>query len=111
MSIQLTLMAWSRGKAIDDAPNGIRPPAWTKSIRNPGTANLSIPPLPDDEMMRVDYAISAMKHRKPKHHSVIVLYYLEHKGDKEVARRIRGSRTMARELRIAAEHYLEAKLD
>ena len=111
MAIQDILQAWARGKAMDESPNDIKPPSWVASIRNPGTANHRAPILPDDEMVRVDSAVSAMKDRKPSHHRAIVLFYLYRLRDKDIAKRLHGSRSWARETRIAAEHYLEAKLD
>jgi len=110
MAIQDILEAWARGRAIDEAPNNIKPPGWTKSIRNSGQATVKAPMLPDEDMIRVDSAISAMKHRKPTHHQVIVYFYLHRLPDKAIARELSGSRSWVRETRIAAEHYLEAKI-
>jgi hypothetical protein len=110
MAIQDILEAWARGRAMDDPPNDIKPPGWTKSIRTPGTATVKAPILPEDDMIRVDSAISSLKNRKPTHHKVIVLAYLYRKRDPEVARLLHGSRSWAREIRVSAEHWLEAKI-
>ena len=111
MAIQDILQAWARGRALDDAPNGVRPPGWTKSILNPGRATHRAPTLPDEDMIRVDREVSALAIRKPSHHKVIVYCYLHHKRDGEIAKLMHGSRSWVRELRVAAEHDLEAKLE
>ena len=111
MAIQDILQAWARGRAMDDAPNHVKPPAWTKLIRNPGGAGHRSPTLPDEDMIRVDSAVSALKERKPIHYRVIVYCYLYNQRDADIAKLLHGSRSWAREVRMAAEHYLEAKLD
>jgi len=111
MAIQDILQAWARGRAMDDAPNGVKPPAWVQLIRNPGQAHHRAPILPDEEMIRIDREVSMLAIRKPNHHKAIVYAYLHHKRDGEIAKLMNGSRSWVRELRVAAEHYLEAKLD
>ena len=111
MAIQDVLRAWANGRAIGSAPNDVKPPAWTKLIRNAGSANVGIPPLPEEEMIRVDVAISDLKWRKPSHHKAILVYYLYRKADKDIASELGKSVSKAREIRISAEHYLEARLE
>lgn len=111
MAIQDVLQAWARGRAIDDAPNGVKPPGWVQLIRNPGQAHHRAPILPDEEMIRIDREVSMLAIRKPNHHKAIVYAYLHHKRDGEIAKLMHGSRSWVRELRVAAEHYLEAKLE
>jgi hypothetical protein len=110
-TIQDKLRAWARGKAMDEAPNDAKGPGWTRSILNPGRATHRAPVMPEDEMIRVDREVTALRERKPGHYQVIVRYYLRHEQDREIAVAMRGSRTWVRELRVAAEHYLEAKLE
>jgi len=111
MAIQDVLQAWARGRAIDDAPNGVKPPGWVQLIRNPGQAHHRAPILPDEEMIRIDREVSMLAIRKPNHHKAIVYCYLHHKRDGGIAKLMNGSRSWVRELRVAAEHYLEAKLE
>ena len=111
MAIQDVLQAWARGRAMDDAPNGVKPPGWVQLIRNPGQAHHRAPILPDEEIIRIDREVSLLAIRKPNHHKAIVYAYLYHKRDGEIAKLMHGSRSWVRELRVAAEHYLEAKLE
>ena len=80
-------------------------------IRNSGQAHHRAPILPDEEMIRIDREVSLLAIRKPNHHKAIVYAYLYHKRDGEIAKLMHGSRSWVRELRVAAEHYLEAKLE
>lgn len=106
------LMAWGRNRAISDPPNDFpNQTAFARLIRNPGSANLSIAPLDEDEVQRIDREISSLRVKKERHWQVICLAYIEQLTDKRVGRRLRMSRSAARAIRQQAEHYLEAKLE
>lgn len=93
------------------APNDYPPrSAFAKLIAR---GNISLPPLADEDHERIDLQVSAMKHRKPESHQIICLSYVEEWSDAKIARSWfkRRSRTWVREQRLAAESYLEAKLD
>ena len=110
--IQDLLWAWSKGKAIDDAPN--RLPSASAFAKLLGRGNVGPLPLGHDEHLAVDKVVSDMKNRKKAHHYIIVEFYLNHKTDVQIGRQMkpeRWSRSKVRETRIAAEHYLEAKLE
>ena len=109
MTIQDLLIAWGKGRSIHDAPNGY--PSQTPTARLQAKCDIGIAPLPDDEQQRVDAAVSAMSLTKPTHYRVICFAYIDHKTDSIIGKKLRMSRSSAREASVAAEFYLEAKLD
>ena len=114
MSIQDTLLAWGMGRAIGSAPNDYPGQAAFAKLIARGT--ISVAGLAEDDMIRVDAAVSSMKGKKPIHHTIICLSYVEGWPDATISRRWRfdgrrRSRSWIREQRMAAEHYLEAKLE
>ena len=113
MHITYILRQWGKSKSIGWAPNGYPPMVpFANQIRNPGAANVSMPHLPDDLHLRVDREISdLLRKRKDDHYFVICLAYMEGKKDGQIAKELNRSRSWARTTRIAAEHYLEARLE
>lgn len=111
MYIQELLIAWGRGRAIDDAPNGY--PRQSAFARMAGMGNVEQARLPDEEQLRVDGAVSDMKEKKPDHYAVICNAYIRGLPDSVSALRLRPkrSRSWVRNIRENAEHYLEAKLE
>ena len=114
MSIQDTLIAWGRSRAINSAPNGY--PSQAAFARLIARGNINIAPLGEDEIVRVDSIVSGMKAKKPTHHIIICLAYVEGWRDARIAQKWRfdgerHSRSWVREQRVAAEAWLEAKLE
>ena len=114
MSIQDTLIAWGRGRAMNSAPNGY--PNKAAFARLISRGNINIPPLGEDEMIRLDAIVSGMKGKKPTHHIIICLAYVEGWRDARIASKCRfegqkHSRSWVREQRIAGEAWIEAKLE
>jgi hypothetical protein len=112
MGIQEKLLAWGKGLAMQTAPNGYPPRSpYVADMRTSGRAMVRIAPLPDDEQQRIDGIVSGMKQTRPERYEVICLAYITRLRDHQIAQRIRASRHAAKEIRIAAEAYLEAKLE
>jgi len=109
MDIQTLLRAWAMGVAINRAPNGWpRQSAFAKEM---GKGNIGMPPLPDEEQQRIDRIVSDLKIPRPDFYEVICLSYISGLSDVKISRRLKCNRWQAREKRVAAEAYLEAKLD
>lgn len=109
MNIQTLLAAWGKGKSIDSAPNDY--PSQTPFARLIAEGDIGMAPMSPDEHDRVDRIVSAMKHRKPAHHTIIFLAYVKNHKDAKIARLIKSSSSSVRSMRQNAEHYLEAKLE
>lgn len=109
MSIQNLLMAWGRGLAVDSAPNGYPSQAPTASLMAKG--NISLPPLNDDDQIRIDAVVSAMKLTKPDHYEVICYAYIARISDTRIGRKVRRGKKWVTDTRHSAEGYLEAKLE
>ena len=121
-TIQDKLLAWGRSRLISSPPNAVKPPGWVGQIQNPGEQadRLAMPPLGEDEHIRVDAAVSELKNRKPDHHRAIVCAYQYRMNDNELAKRWhwfdahgnpeRRSRSWVRSVRENAEHWLDGKL-
>ena len=114
MSIQDLLIAWGRGRAMNDPPNGL--PNQTTFARFISLGSISVPPLDPDYQGRIDAVVSRMKHSKPQHHKIIFCAYVNNLRDGAISKEMRFdgqrySRSWVRQTRKAAESYLEAKLD
>ena len=109
MHIQDLLIAWGRGKAMNNAENGY--PHQTPFSRLAGAGTIGVAPLPDDEQIRIDAVVSSMKNTKPDHHKVIFCAYVLGMKDVRIAKKLKGSRSHAREIRLSAEAYLEGRLE
>ena len=111
VNIQDLLVKWGNGRAINDAPNDY--PNQAPFVRLMGEGSIGVPPLAPEPHEFIDSHISAMKHTKPDHHRVIFGKYVYKMSDPDLGRYLqpRRSRTAARELRLSAEAYLEAKLE
>ena len=109
MHIQDLLLAWGRGKAMNNATNGY--PAQTPFSRLAGAGDIGTAPLPDDEHIRIYAAVSSLKVRKGEHYKVIKCAYVKSMKDHQIARRLKCSRSHARDTRLQAEHWLEGRLD
>lgn len=114
MAIQDTLIAWAKGKALNEAQNGYpRQSAFARYMLNPGdTADKAnaVDPLGIDDHIRVDAAVSELRLSKPVHFQVICLAYLCRKRDVSIARILRTSRSSARALRENAEYWIDGRL-
>lgn len=110
MNIVDLLVGWAKGKALNEAPNGYKPPGWTRSIRNSGRATVSIPPLSDELHMKVERAMFDLRDRKPECYSAVVMFYLLHHRDQDIAASMNCSKGKARTLRLNAENWLDARV-
>ena len=108
MTIQDLLIAWGRNRALSDPPNGY-PTSILGRMMSKGT--VSLPTLPDEDVERVDAAVSQLRLKHTIKHEIIKLHYIHHRTDREIAKQMGGSRSWIRSLRENAEHYLEGKLD
>jgi len=104
-SIQEALILWGRGKAMADAPNGYQTPSL---FHRPSRSVLSLSP---EIHSQIDQVVSALRLSKPQHYEIICRAYVHLWRDGRIARELRRSRSWVRETRIAAEYYLEAKLE
>ena len=115
MVIQDLLTAWGKGRAISDPPNGY--PSQAPFARLIARGNVGLPKLPDEAHGRVDGAVSDLRLKKPLHHAIIVKSYIGRLTDAQIARQISKaekrptSRSTVRGIRIAAEHWIEGRLD
>ena len=111
-SITDILTAWGRARSVHDAPNGYPSSIpFARMMRGAGTATLKSAPVQDDAMFMVDRILSDMRLRKPQHYGVLWLYYVENLRDHQIAERVHCSRSTARSDRMAAEVWVEAKMD
>jgi hypothetical protein len=109
MQIQDLLIAWGRGKAMNNAENGY--PCQTPFSRLAGAGDIGTAPLSDDDHIRIDAAVSGLKVRKIDHYKVIKCAYVKSMKDHQIAKRLKCSRSHARDTRLQAEHWLEGKLE
>ena len=112
LTIQELLRSWGRSKEIADAC-GLDFPSiapYAKEMRNSGQWTSKAPSLAEDEHMRVDAEVSALKLRKGRRHKAIVLAYVGGFKDCDLANYFHCSKSTAREARIAGENWLEARL-
>lgn len=109
MHIQDLLVSWGRGKAMNNAENGY--PHQTPFSRLAGAGDIGTAPLPDDDHIRIDAAVSSLKARKLDHYKVIKCAYIKNMKDHDIARRLRCSRSTARDTRLQAECWLEGRLE
>lgn len=122
-TIQDILAAWGRARMIGDPPNGYTAPHYTSQIQNPGEQadKARTAPLPDDDHIRVDVAVSALRSRKPDHYRVIYFAYQRGMPDSKIAEcsrwgdtnepKERRSRSWVRTIRENAEHWLDGRLE
>jgi len=115
VSIQDKLIAWGAGKALNQAENGYpKQTPFARYMLNPGDTTQrvsSVPPISDDEHIRIDGVICALGQRKPAHYEIICLHYLSKVSDIKIARVIGIGKTSVRSMRENAEFWIEAKLD
>jgi hypothetical protein len=116
--VQDLLIAWGRGRSINSAPNGYPPKAAFAVLISRG--NLNAAGYTEEELERVDRYVSDMKLKKPIHHAIIALHYVERMTDARTAHYLRkhgsedvrrAKRTWVRETRLAAEHWIEGRLE
>jgi len=114
MSVQDTLIAWGRGKAMDKPENGFPSQApFARFIVNPGDgADIAreIPPLDLDEHCKVDAVVSEMSRKKPHHFEIICLAYIGRKRDMTIAGALHYSRSTVRAMRENAEFWIDGRL-
>jgi hypothetical protein len=105
------LIAWGRGKAMNNAENGY--PHQTPFSRLAGAGDIGTAPLSDDDHIRIDAAVSSLKVRKPTHYKAIKYAYVKSLKDHQIGKRMkpRCSRSQARDIRMQAEHWLEGRLE
>ena len=94
---------------MNNAENGY--PHQTPFSRLAGAGDVGIAPLPDDDHIRIDAAVSSLKVRKLDHYKVIKCAYIKSMKDHDIAKRLRCSRSHARDTRIQAECWLEGRLE
>ena len=108
------LYRWGADSKLNKAPNGY--PSQTGFARmmvNPGEsadrANL-VTPLDDAEHERIDRIVSEMMATKPLHRKILILFYIERKGDRKIAQKLRMSREVVAQTRREGESHIEALL-
>lgn len=111
-SIYDLLMGWGRSKAIDDAYHLDFPhqSPYAVGMRNSGQWASKAPDLPEELHNRVDQEVSALKQRGDLRHKAITLAYIKGFRDVHISSALRVSRNRAKELRLAGESWLEARL-
>jgi len=109
MDIQTLLRAWGISHAMNHAPNDY--PKQAAFVRLMSRGNVSVPPLPDEYHQRIDGVVSSLKHRRPDFYEVICYAYVAGLSDVRISKKIKCNRWQAREMRVAAEAYVEAKLE
>ena len=109
MTIQDLLIAWGRSRSVNFPPNDFPPQSpFARLIARGG---IGLPPLPDEEVERIDRAVSSLKIKSQTKHDIIKLSYIFKLTDREIAREMNGSRSWVRTLRENAEHYLDGRLE
>jgi len=126
--IRELLRRWGLQRSVDSAYHIDYPhrAAFVSQMRQSGAATVKLPPLDDDTHGRLNAAIGALKLRSEPvrddyRYAVLVLYY---RGDdalgddkrpmhseKDIARRLKISRSAVHTARIAAESWVDAMLD
>jgi ribosomal protein S14 len=107
-TIQDMLIAWGKGAALWDAPNGY--PSRSALVTMAGKGDIGVAGQSIGDHIRVDAEVSALRVKKPKHYIIVERCYRRGLSDTKIARRLKMSRSAVREMRIAAEYYLEARL-
>ena len=109
LSITDVLERWGRSRKINDAYS-IGFPHATSTERAITGKGRNTEGLPCEDHQLVDAAISELNTRGGLRHKVLCMYYVDGKHDKMIAEKLRMSRSKAREVRIAAEAWVEAKI-
>lgn len=112
LTIQSLLQSWGRDRELHDGDSlGFAPMSiYAREMRNSGQWASKSPPLSEDEHMRVDAEVSALKLRKGRRYKAIVLAYVAGFRDQDLGKYFHCSTSTAREARIAGENWLEARL-
>lgn len=113
--ISSLLASWGIDKRVSWATNGY-PSSCTfaRFMVNPGEAaekGLRHVPLSTDLHNQVDAAVSSMKPRKPEHYKIVCYAYIGRMADHVIGERLGLSRSSVRGLRMAAEAWVESRLD
>ena len=111
MVIQDLLRAWGANQAINRPPNDYPKNPLGQYSRSPGQAGPRLPSISDDAREKVEAAVNVLRQRKRKHYDVICLAYIYGIKDADIGRANRASRSWARELRVSAEHWIEARVE
>ena len=109
MSVVDTLLAWGRGRAINDPPNDY--PRMAAFARLSGRGDVGIAPLSIEEHEYVERVMLDLRERDANRFTVLRLIYVFRLSERQAAKAMKQTRSWVRETRIAAEGWVEAKLD
>lgn len=116
-NVQDLLMAWARWRWSGHGANvGFPSEApFRKHMRMPGSANVSIAPIPDDVAGQIDLAVGQLKLRSEPvegdhRWQVLTDSYLNGWIDSTIAAKRKISRSTVRTARLAAENWIEGRL-
>lgn len=110
LSVNEILTNWGKSRRMNDAHHLSYPHETPFSRLSRNAWAVGSGSLPEDDHQLVDTAISELRTRSDARHEVLVLAYVDGLPDGKIAQRLRQSRTKAREIRIAAEAWVEAKI-
>lgn len=112
VSIQTLLVAWGRSRLVND-PDLVGYPhkaAFAVLARQSGGWALGAAPLDEETHSLVDAAVSQLKIRNVDRHAALVAHYVYRLSDSRAARKLKVSRSTARDLRVSAEAWVEGRL-
>lgn len=116
-TVQELLIAWARWRWAGHGANvGFSSSAPIRRLmRTPGTANVSVAPIPEELACRVDLAVSQLKLRSDPvkgdyRWEVLTDSYLNGWPDSVIAKKRKISKSTARTARLAAENWIEGRV-
>jgi len=117
-AIQTILIAWgNRSRHLSDPTHCYYPPEtpFNRLRRSPGRGTVPSAGLAEDFTDLVDVAVSRLRLKKPAHHEILWRSYVEGESDNAIAKTVvvgeRYSRHEVKNIRIAAEAWVESQLD
>lgn len=107
------LLWWGRSRAMSDAYHLDFPhkSPYSQDSRQSDQWSLKAVVLNDEHHALIDSAVSQLKTKGDNRWSAVVLSYVYRQLDREIGKHLGCSTTTARETRVAAENWLEAKLE
>lgn len=110
LSIHEILTNWGKSRRVNDAHHLSYPHETPFSRLSRNSRAVGDGSLPEEDHQLVDSAVSELRARSDARHEVLVLAYVDGLPDGRIAKRLRQSRSKAREIRISAEAWVEAKI-
>lgn len=113
MDIETALRRWGQSALVGDVRHLDYPAMTTfaRLARTSGGWAVGAPPLEPEHHAQVDAAVSALGQRGPDRWAALVGCYVLGWSDSRIGREIRCSRTVAREVRLAAVAWVESRVD